>query len=206
IGEGMPAACAYGLAMEKPACELYLREKNESYEYYCLEKGKMGPAFTAEPGGLVVMRSHPWLAATPDFVITCYDRSKNLERFLVEVKAYTPKDFAHNHEELAYTYDDFCCQTKDGKLEIRKDHRFYYQIIGQLNVTGLNRCDLVIWYREAIRIITVNNDPEFWWKTIFPDLNDFYRSYCIPEMITRRVQRGVMDPLCAFDPNAYPHE
>src|SRR6185369_2760658 len=46
IGEGMPAACAYGLSVEKPACELYLREKNESYDYYNMGEKKAQPTFT----------------------------------------------------------------------------------------------------------------------------------------------------------------
>lgn len=98
------------------------------------------------------------------------------------------------HEDLALKYRD-CVLRSDvvGKLHVRKDHRFYYQMIGQMNICGFDRCDLVVFYKGSVRMFTVKNDPTYFWQTMYPKLKDFYERFFIPELVTKRIQRG-LDP------------
>lgn len=110
------------------------------------------------------------------------------------MKSYTPKEGMGTHEELADRYRDcVLVRTTGGGLDVRKDHRFYYQMLGQMNICGYDRCDLVVFYRDSVRAFPVRNDPVYFWHKMYPKLKDFYERYFIPELVTKRIQRG-LDP------------
>ncbi|KAH7964839.1 hypothetical protein HPB49_001812 [Dermacentor silvarum] len=61
---------------------------------------------------------------------------------------------------------------KAGKLSHR--HKYYYQIQGQLGVTGLKWCDLAVNSGRDLYVERITFDPQVW-KDMLPVLEQFYR-------------------------------
>jgi YqaJ-like viral recombinase domain len=155
------AACKFGIDSEKPAFELYANQMGE-----CVK-------FSYQPG-LCVSTIYKGLAATPDFIV--YSEPQNVpilpttsrNSWIVEIKSFVDNDKAQTLYELAKIRNgNFCVAPMcDGTLVLRRDHKFFYQIIGQLNILyGLDPqafCDLVLYYRGAITIVRIYNDIHFW--------------------------------------------
>ena len=57
--------------------------------------------------------------------------------------------------------------------------------------TGLTRVDFVVWfgYHLPLYTETVKFDQRFWQKAL-PRLDHFYRRAFVPELFTRRIERG----------------
>ncbi len=160
------AACKFGLDSELPAFELY-KAKHEHLVRYHFQPG------------LCVSLVYPNLAASPDFIVYADPKPAELKfpdhAYIVEIKSFMDNPLADDIYALARLKKQyFCCDvTPKGHLEIRKDHRFYYQIIGQLNIlfceNPLAYCHLVLYYKGQISVVQINNDIDLW-RTISPKL------------------------------------
>ena len=85
----------------------------------------------------------------------------------------------------------FLCQS-GGKVCLKKNHRYFYQIQGQMFCSNLNKADFVVWFSdtEPIYVETIFFDVSFRNEKMFPGLSFFYRRAILPEYHTRRVQNG----------------
>ena len=57
-----------------------------------------------------------------------------------------------------------------------KSHKYYYQIQGQMAITGIHRCILVGYTNRGIHSVTVNFDEDMW-NTVHQNLSSFYKEY-----------------------------
>jgi predicted phage-related endonuclease len=64
--------------------------------------------------------------------------------------------------------------------------RYYFQIQGQLFVTGRQWCDLVYWGPEDYFEERIEKDEEFW-SDIQPRLKGFYFDHLLPEIINPKL-------------------
>ena len=79
----------------------------------------------------------PWLAASPDRKVI----DKEFGYGLVEIKCpLTPEEDCADR--------NFYCHLASGKPGLKKDHPYYYQVQGQLGLTGLKWCDSVVFFPE----------------------------------------------------------
>lgn len=63
------------------------------------------------------------------------------------------------------------CRIDDfGKIVLKKEHNYFYQIMGQLRVTGRNCCYLVIHTNQWTDIQIIHFDNAFWESTMFNKL------------------------------------
>lgn len=86
--------------------------------------------FASEKCGVFIDKEHPWMHATPDFLCSCSCCGKGCG----EVKC-------------PYSIDDcdFDSYTKvDGKMWLKRNHQYYYQVQQQLHITGRQFCDFVV--------------------------------------------------------------
>jgi len=124
--------------------------------------------------GLCVSKHFPNLAATPDFIVFTDPYAQpqppvsSYGAWLVEVKAFMDNPKADTLQQLAALRGkDFCLIfMDDGQVVMRKEHKFYYQIIGQLNIVfGEDEfafCDLVMYYKGTITTVRIYNDLKHW--------------------------------------------
>lgn len=157
-------AVAHGSSMEAVV-------RNKLRHLYCNN--------TIRKCGLVINPNFPYLGASPDGLMM-----RN-EPCLIEIKTvYNPKDFSL--EELYTNRKDFClCKNDEGKFEIRKSHKCYTQIQGQLGVCNLNTCLFVLHFssNKDMFIAEITFDKDLW-QTSLNKLTEFYFTYYLPYLCT----------------------
>lgn len=167
----------YGRRMEPHAVEMYVLLQR----YYDFDT-------TVRPTGLHVHRDYPFLAASPDGIVR-----NGAEEGLLEVKC--PPSKINMTPEEACGDKKFCSMLVDNVVTLKRDHSYYYQVQGQLGVTGYSWCDFVIFTNcedslaKSISVERIYFDVEFWESYLLPGLLYFYTRAVVPEMLTKRVKR-----------------
>lgn len=89
--------------------------------------------------GLLVNPSFPWLGASPDRIV--FDPVEGSYGAL-EIKCpHTLRDLKASQLAAA----DFCCEMDEDKPKLKRDHPYYYQLLGQMGVSGLTWGDFVVY-------------------------------------------------------------
>lgn len=60
---------------------------------------------------------------------------------------------------------NFCCEICNATPSLKLDHEYYYQIQGQLAITGAEWCDFVVWLGngpDQIHVQRITYDDVFW--------------------------------------------
>lgn len=117
--------------------------------------------------GLVVHDKYPFIAASPDGFI---GKSK-----IIEIKCpYSIRDLDPNSCDI-----DFLDRYN---TNINKNHNYYYQIQGTLEVTDRQQCDLIIYSKKGLKVVGVERSVEFW-LDIKHKLVGFYMNHLLPQII-----------------------
>ena len=118
--------------------------------------------------GLFIHPQYPFLAATPDSLIEG-------ENSIVEVKCpFSIKTQMISEKNLPYL-------TKEsGTLKLKKTHRYFYQIMGQLILAQADKCYFVIFTLKDIHVEEIYADSEFFQSSMLPKLRDFYEKHYRP--------------------------
>ncbi|XP_042150786.1 uncharacterized protein LOC120840811 [Ixodes scapularis] len=155
-----------------------------------------------EETGLHVYPRYPFIAASPDRIVYDGEGVGLLEvKCPRSKKGQTPKGAALDKKFFAHIVE--------GEVTLKRDSAYYYQVQGQLAVTGLRWADFVIWtnnglFCDSISVERIAFDNIFWYSTILPGLLYFYERVVIPERITRRVRR--LGRMHTTEPGHVPHE
>lgn len=99
--------------------------------------------------GFVIPPEAPHLGASPDGRV--YDPSESPPFGLVEVKSTTK----HDASQVAHL------KRENGYVRLRQSHRYYWQVQGQLAVTGLEWCDFVTDTQENVYVERIWRDVSF---------------------------------------------
>ena len=148
---------------------------------YKLQKEKQGYAVKGKDLGLVVNPHFPYLGASPDWFVELRKDGKVTKgpvevKSLSKYKELTPKEAANF--DTFYSY-------KDGMMKLDCDHQYYYQIQGQLEICGVEWCDLVVWTPVGMAVERIFRNKEFWGDCLSA-LTDFYFKYVLPALIKKK--------------------
>lgn len=125
------------------------------------------------PSGLVISPFCPWIAASPDRKVYNPERQPNFG--LLEIKC----PLADNIANVDYIRQIGLSDLQLPILQLRRSHDYYYQIMCQLAVTGLDWCDLFVYLTDdEYYLETVTFDPVFW-KTAQAKIDNFYFAYYV---------------------------
>ncbi|KAM7290119.1 hypothetical protein ISCGN_010131 [Ixodes scapularis] len=166
----------YGRRMEPQAIESYVLLRR----YYDYDT-------RVTSTGLFVHAEYPFLAASPDGIV-----NEGGEQGLLEVKC--PQSKENMTPEDACADSKFCSAMVGNVVTLKREHAYYYQIQGQLGVTGHSWCDFVIFTNaeslaKSISVERIYFDAKFWEGYLLPGLLYFYTRAVVPEILTRRVKR-----------------
>ncbi|XP_052806312.1 uncharacterized protein LOC128235510 [Mya arenaria] len=119
--------------------------------------------------GLVVSTVHDCLGASPDRIFSCSCHGKRL----VEVKCpYTLVDSTRTIKSM-----DFLKEDENGCLTLKETGNSYFdQIQGQMGVTGIHQCDLVVYDGKTVEVVPVTFNPQYWEK-LAGAVSQFYHEY-----------------------------
>ena len=88
--------------------------------------------------GMFINKQLPWLYATPDFLSWCKCYGYGCGEIKcphcldgVDFESYTNKGSS-------------CLEVKDGKMKLKREHQYYYQVQQQLFTTELPFCDFIV--------------------------------------------------------------
>ena len=118
--------------------------------------------------GFLINSGCPYLGASPDFLF--YDPSRNEVFGLLEIKCL----------QCDSCKDAKCLKVINGQLTLKKTHEYYLQVMGQMAITGLKRCDLMVFCKNDWLIETIFFDEEFF-IDIYSKLTIFF-NYFLPSL------------------------
>ena len=113
------------------------------------------------PCGFIIHPDAPWLGASPDGLV--FDPSESVQFGLIEMKCPNLKSY------VDCTY----LKMKSGNLELKKSHAYYWQVQGQMLITGLTWCDFVISAEDDLLIQRIYRDNDVC-KVIREKIDRFY--------------------------------
>ncbi|XP_067205374.1 uncharacterized protein [Linepithema humile] len=134
-----------------------------------------------EPCGLFIDYENPCLGATPDGLID--------EDGLVEIKCPQSAENLTADEAVQKLPLLKAIFEKKDNDKMNRNHRFFYQVQGQLNITQRNYCIFAIWTPKSLKIVVVNRDNDFWETKMLPFLTRFYYDCMLPEILDSRHNR-----------------
>ncbi|KAM7281352.1 uncharacterized protein ISCGN_006295 [Ixodes scapularis] len=137
--------------------------------------------------GLHIHPECSFIAASPDRIVR-----KDNEEGLLEVKCPASKIGLTPME--ACKDKKFCCEVVDGLVRLKKTHAYFYQVQGQMAVTGHQWCDFVFWTNNttvanSTHVETIAFDKKFVDGALLPGLIYFAKHALFPEVVTGRVRR-----------------
>ena len=139
-------AMRYGLANEGSAAATYAESKGVN----------------VRRSGFVINPGCPHLGASPDYIV--FDPNENDDPFgLMKAKCL----------QCLSVRIAKCLRLVNGELKLRKTHEYYYQIQGQLGLTGMQWCDLMVLCKDDWHIERIYFDEEFF-NSMCSNLDKFY--------------------------------
>ena len=149
---------------------------------YCNVAGKEHEKFSLANSGLVISRTYPYIGASPDGLVSCSCCGHGV----VEIKC----PFSHRGQSVvsAATDDKFCLHVDDqGKLELKRGHRYYYQVQAQMFICDVEYCDFVVCTfsgdaGDGIFVERVLRDDSLWQASL-NRVHEFFKKCVLPELL-----------------------
>ena len=123
--------------------------------------------------GFIVNPVYPWLGASPDFLIR--DLQEESQFGIGEVKY----PFAKREMSLQEACEDkkFYMMNTKGKITLKPNHLYYYQLQGSIATLQLKWSDFVVCTKNALHIERIYFDTKFWETKMLPELTSFCFGY-----------------------------
>ena len=156
-------------------------------DLYCAALHEQGYNVKIEEVGLKVSQSCPYLGASLDGMVF-FDG----EVWGLEIKC--PFSKYNSNLEEALLDKKFFLKRDKGEVKLKRSHKYYYQVQGQMFCADVMRTDFVVWFgdEEPLFVETIFYDEHFTSKFVLPQLKFFYCRAVLPEFFTRRVERGLL--------------
>ncbi|KAL2088077.1 hypothetical protein ACEWY4_016905 [Coilia grayii] len=103
------------------------------------------------PCGLVLHPVAPWLGASPDSLV--YDPTATPCYGLVEIKCPNVKSYIRA-TLIVNSY------MSNGTFKLKKSHAYFWQVQGQLLITGLEWCNFFVWAEEDYFVERLQPDKD----------------------------------------------
>ena len=163
--------CAWGRSHEPAARRMYANSRKDTKVQEC---------------GLIVNPKFPHLGASPDAIL----ENSNEGYGLLEIKCPAADRWKNVHPSTCASDSDFFCSVdENGDPKLKRSHRYYMQVQGQLAISGRKWCDFMVWTLKGWTVERIYADSEYW-NNMLSRLNDFYMKYVLPELFTERIKRG----------------
>ncbi|KAJ8909286.1 hypothetical protein NQ315_011362 [Exocentrus adspersus] len=112
---------------------------------------------------------------------------------LIEVKClYSCSDLqVRTIEEVLEKKKNTCLMTKNNQIQLKRNHRYYHQVQGQLNICQREKCYFVVYINDEIEVYIeeIKRDEYFWRDKMLPKLIKFYTECIAPEIIRGNLKK-----------------
>ena len=107
---------------------------------------------------------------------------RNGEFGIMEVKC--PYKHHDSSIEMACQDPSFCLRVKNNETRLKRTHNYYFQVIGQLALTGAKFCDFMVWTKVDFHRERILPDDELW-SEMKEKLSHFYMTTLGVEILQR---------------------
>lgn len=148
------------------------------HEEIALEAYQRKTGVEVDVCGIFLSAKYPFLGASPDGLLYVGNR----EFALVEVKC----PYKHRNSSISDACKDtkFCLTITNSEPVLKRNHDYYFQVIGQLAITGAQYCDFIVWTLIDMHIERIFIDKDLW-QEMTDKLLNYYRTELGPEIIRR---------------------
>ena len=143
----------------------------KTYESIALEKFQDIWEMEVSPSGLFIHTEMSFLAASPDGCIY-----KDGRRIICEVKC----PYNGRNEEIMPGIHFQFLEEVDGGRRLKRNHNYYYQIMGQLAIARSQLCYFIVYTHKDFFVEAIEYDSDFFEQKMFPLLNSFYQNHYKP--------------------------
>lgn len=145
--------------------------------------------------GLFIHKTLQYLGASPDGIY----KDKDGKTGLVEVKCpFSAKNMQAEEAIKTKKIKFWKFNTRNNTIVIDKNHDYYFQIQGQLNITEMDICLFAVWTGEeySMKVDYIKRDATFWHDKMVGPLSKFYLHCLLPELVDSRLERSmpIKDP------------
>ena len=158
-------AIAWGKTMERSVLDKFFKTISPLHENMCIQST-----------GLLIDKDEPYLAATPDGLVTCDCH----EDFIVEIKC----PFAHKSKTIA-EIEKRNFFLDDNKV-LKDSHHYYEQVQGQMALAGVAKCYFVTYTEKELHYQEVEFD-EWRWENSKSQLKEFFYNIVFPAIASNRI-------------------
>ena len=127
-----------------------------------------------ESRGLVVSVKLPWLGCSPSrggIPVGC-----------IEVKCpYAKRAMLLN--KAAEEDKSFFLQSTDSMLQLKRNHAYYFQCQGAMNILNLPWIDFIVYTEVDLHVQRIQRDTSLWENKMVPELTDFFLKYILPKFM-----------------------
>ena len=160
-------AMRYGQAHEKDAI---------------MDLSKLG--VIVKPCGLIIDEELPFLAASPDGIID--------DETILEIKCPAAcADFTPEEAIILRKTNIWLKNKKNNEISFNKNHRYYYQVQGQMHISKKKYCLFAFWTPKGLKIEKIEKDNLFWENKMKKKLTTFYYDCLLPEILDPRITRSL---------------
>ena len=151
------------------------RWKEEAMKSFSLMSKEQHNNCKIEQCGFLVLKDRPYIGAKPDRIITC----SCCEVAVVELKC--PETIRDKPVTSHWNETEFL-EMRNGKISLKKDHQYYYQIMGQMAAKGCRRSHFVVWTHKELYCEEISFDEEFWAEVV-QALEAFFKTYLVKYLL-----------------------
>ncbi|KXJ06371.1 hypothetical protein AC249_AIPGENE12226 [Exaiptasia diaphana] len=111
----------------------------------------------------------PYIGASPDGLLSC----KCCGQSVVEIKC--PFSIRDSSVTEWWQPTDFL-ERRNNTIQLKREHKYYYQVNGEMAVTGALRCYLLVWTPKELHVEVIKFDTGLW-ESALMKLDLFFKSY-----------------------------
>ena len=146
------------------------------HEPIAIKKFEQKTGLQVHAAGLFINARWPYLGASPDGVID--------DLTIIEVKC----PFASRARPVNETTVPYLQRDENGMLQLKTLHNYYYQVQGQLLLSGRLRCLFIVYTELDFIIVDIAADTQFQMEMV-DKLKDFYDTVFCPALIAEKVYK-----------------
>ena len=166
--------CRRRYVTEKAASKLFSSSNMNLFKYFV-----DGITSMTYPCGLVVDPTASYLCCSPDAVVVESINSV-LSYGILECKCvYAEPNATWDH--LITVREHFCLERYEGRLRLRTDHPYFYQLITLLGILDLQWIDICIMKGNDVHIQRFAHDDGIW-SLVKQKLTNLYFQFFLPEI------------------------
>ena len=140
-----------------PALEWSRLKEDTARKAYISAVSHRHKSFEVRPTGLHLHTDYPYLGASPNDLVSCSCCGPGL----VEIKCpYSKRDV----DPTAVNDKTFYLKPTRTGMKLCKQHNYYMQVQGQLNICSFTYCDFVCWTAVGLHVERIEKDPAVFWR------------------------------------------